>query len=110
MFYHEKLHCYQRAKALIFEIAEEIRGWPTGYGFLVDQLKRASSSVLLNLAEGNNRRSLKERRRFFDISKASAAEVAAILDVAGGFGIISSKSQMEKNQETLEIVRMIAKL
>ena len=95
---------------MISEIAAEIRSWPTGYGFLVDQVKRASSSILLNLAEGNNRRTAKDRRRFFNIAQGSAAEVSAILDVAWGFGIICAKSQMEKKQELLEITKMISKL
>ena len=95
---------------MLAELGQEIKGWPQGYGFLVDQLKRASSSILLNLAEGNNRRTKKERRRFFNMAQASAVEVAAILDVAGGFGIISSKSQMDKKRESLEVTRMISKL
>jgi len=110
MFFHEKLHCYQRARDLLTELGYELKGWPQGYGFLADQLKRASSSILLNLAEGNHRRTRKERRRFFNIAQASAAEVAAILDVAGSFGIISSKSQMDKKRESLEITKMISKL
>ena len=110
MFFHEKLHCYQRAKILLQEIAKEMKCWPTGYGFLMDQLKRAGSSILLNLAEGNNRRSPKERRRFFNIAQASAAEVAASLDVAGSFRIISSKSEMELKCELLEITKMISRL
>jgi len=44
---------------------------------LVDQLKRALCSALLNLVEGNHRRSAKERGRFFEISRASLSEVAA---------------------------------
>ena len=44
------------------------------------------------------------------MAQASAAEVAAILDVAGSFGIISSKSQMEKKRESLEITKMVSRL
>lgn len=110
MFFHEKLFCYQRANILLKELAEEIKSWPNGFGFLTDQLKRAGSSILLNLAEGNNRRTYKERRRFFNIAQASAAEVSAILDAAGDFGIIHIKSQMDKKQELLEITKMISKI
>jgi len=110
MFYHEKLYCYQRAKGALQEIARELKTWPRGYAYLADQLKRSSSSILLNLAEGNNRRSIKERRRFFEIAKASAAEVAATLDVAGIFGIITAQSEMKQKQELLEITKMISKL
>lgn len=110
MFYHEKLHCYQRAKILLAELAVEMKNWPKGYGYLADQLRRAISSVLLNLAEGNNRRSIKERRRFFEISKASGAEVAAIIDVATSFGFMSTNIEMLYKAELLQIVKMISKL
>jgi four helix bundle protein len=110
MFFHERLNCYSLAKDLLTQLAKELKGWPPGYAFLADQLKRAGSSILLNLAEGNNKNSVKDRRRFFNIAKASAAEVASILDVAGCFGIISATSEMEKKAKVLQITKMIAKL
>jgi four helix bundle protein len=49
---HENLDCYQAAiefLALAVEILEQL---PRGYSVLGDQLKRASLSVPLNIAEG----------------------------------------------------------
>ncbi|MAZ47352.1 MAG: hypothetical protein CME65_02235 [Halobacteriovoraceae bacterium] len=43
-----------------------------------DQLLRASSSVALNLAEGNARRTNKDRLKFFNIALASLREVQMI--------------------------------
>ena len=63
---------------------------PTGYGFLADQVKRASTSIMLNFAEGNGKKGLKERQRFFRIAKGSLYEVAAIYDVALSFGFIET--------------------
>lgn len=63
---------------------------PTGYGFLADQLRRASSSVVLNFSEGSSRSSVRERRRYFQIARGSALEVSAVLDVAARFGAIDS--------------------
>ena len=37
-------------------------------GFLKNQLDRASSSVVLNLAEGFGKRSAKDQKRFYSIS------------------------------------------
>ena len=48
---------------------------------LADQLERASTSVVLNVAEGNRRRG-GDRNRFFSIAAGSASEVAAALDIA----------------------------
>ena len=51
-------------------------------GPLRDQLRRASSSVVLNVAEGSAKPTAKERRRFYSISLASLREIQAILELA----------------------------
>lgn len=51
--------------------------------FMRDQLLRASSSVALNLSEGNARRTSKDRRRFFNIAYASVREVQTICKLEG---------------------------
>ena len=52
---------------------------------LGDQLRRASASTLLNIAEAA-RRTLRDRRNRFRIALGSAAEVSACLEVAIAFG------------------------
>ena len=54
----------------------------------MDQLERALSSAILNLAEGNGRTGPKERARFFDISLASIAETSSAIDVMQAFRLI----------------------
>ncbi|MDX9792594.1 MAG: four helix bundle protein, partial [Kiritimatiellia bacterium] len=46
-----------------------------------DQLDRASTSIPLNIAEGNGKHTAPDRCRFFDIARGSALECAACLDV-----------------------------
>ena len=60
--------------------------------------------------EGNHRRSVKERTRFFDISRASLSEVAGVVDMAHLLGFIPDQEQQAVKSELLEIVKMIAKL
>ena len=81
---------FAEAQKLLDEGNVLIERFPTGYGYLVDQLKRASTSILLNFAEGNGKKSMKERQRFFRIAKGSLYEVAAIYDVALSFGFIET--------------------
>jgi four helix bundle protein len=49
---------------------------------LKDQLNRASSSIVLNLAEGVGRSSFAEKKRFFEIAFGSLRESQAILDLS----------------------------
>lgn len=57
----------------------------------MDQLKRALSSGILNLCEGNTRHSQKERNRFFDISIASISETASAIDIIRAYNYISQE-------------------
>jgi|GEM_PF-1635680 len=51
--------------------------------YLQNQLEHASSSVVLNLVEGNARRTLQDKRRFYNYALASAKEAKAVLKLAG---------------------------
>ena len=69
----QKLRCLNEATEL-YQMAKKAK-LPT---FMKDQLLRASSSVALNLSEGNARRTLKDKRRFFNIAYSSVREVQTI--------------------------------
>lgn len=51
-------------------------------GNLRDQLLRAASSISLNLSEGNAKRSVKEKKRFYQTAYASCQECKVILKLA----------------------------
>ena len=51
-------------------------------GYLSDQLKRASSSIVLNIAEGAGRESFADQRRFYRIAMGSLRECQAIITIA----------------------------
>ena len=48
---------------------------------LVDQLRRASMSIPLNIAESAGRTGTDDRARFYGIARGSAMECSALLDV-----------------------------
>jgi four helix bundle protein len=79
-FNHEKLEVYQQAIGFIAWLSEILEG-AVRLGDVKDQLDRASTSIPLNLAEGNGKFAPKDRCRFFDIAHGSALECAAALDV-----------------------------
>ena len=104
---HEKLDCYRLAIECAGGFGKEMSRWPRGYGFLADQLKRAMASVVLNIAEGNAKQSKPERRRFFRISRASAVEVAACVDLMRAYILISADGAGEFKLKIDRISRML---
>jgi four helix bundle protein len=50
-----------------------------------DQLERAASSMVLNIAEGSRRQG-KDPRRFYSFANGSASEIRAVLDLAQALG------------------------
>jgi four helix bundle protein len=91
-------------------VPDILSNFPAGSYYLVDQIKRAISSILLNQAEGNGRRSLKERRRFFDIAIGSATESAAIFDIIYSYGYINEKTFNEVKDKLEQVIRILYKL
>ena len=110
MFNHQRLRCYMKALDVAKRVPGIVRQWPKGTYYLEDQLKRAISSVLLNIAEGNGRESVKERARFFAIARASAAESASCIDVAQALNLISEPESLFLQGLLLEVVKMLYKL
>jgi len=78
--------------------------------YLSDQLKRALTSVILNISEGNGREYPKDRKRFFNIASASAKEVASSFDIAYAFNLISYIDYEQMQNDLLQIVKMLSKL
>src|SRR5882762_10161360 len=79
-FDHERLNVYQEAIAFcgwVGDLLSEI----TGKASAKDQLDRASTSIPLNIAEGNGKFSNADRARFLEIARGSALECPACVDV-----------------------------
>lgn len=73
---------YQELKLFVLEIYKLATSLPRQEQFeLASQLRRASTSTLLNLAEGSMKNSDAEFNRFLHISIGSLGEVVAILDL-----------------------------
>ena len=88
--HHTQSRIYSHALQLVDLAKVALDQLPQGFGFLADQLRRAAASVPLNFAEGSGKLSYRDRKRYFLAAKGSAYEVAAVLDVAVRFGVVSS--------------------
>lgn len=110
VFDHEKLDVYRLAldyMAATFESAQALSGL---HRHSRDQWLRAAQSIPLNIAEGNGKRSLKDRSRFFDIARGSALECAAIQDVLVISGAIDVATSDCRKSNLKRIVAMLTRL
>ena len=110
MFNHQKLKCYQVSLDVAKRVPSLVATWPKGTHYLRDQLERAISSVVLNIAEGNGRPGLGERARFFVIARASAAESASVIELAAALKLVAESDSRYLQDQLLQVYRMLCKL
>ncbi len=110
MLNHKKLKCYEMALNIARNVPSITRSWPRGTSYLIDQLRRAVSSIVLNIAEGNGRRLTNERKRFFSIARASATETSSIIDIAEALKYIDNRTYQTIQDGLLQIVKILYKL
>lgn len=108
-FDHERLKAYQEALRFVAWVTPVLDRLPAKVAAR-DQLDRASTSIVLNLAEGNGKRSHAERCRFFDVARGSEVECAACLDVLLVKRLLSPEEVAAGKAILLEVVAMTAGL
>ncbi len=105
-FDHEKLDVYREAIAFC-GWAGEIRVGINARAAVKDQLDRASTSIPLNIAEGNGKFSGRDRARFLEIARGSALECAACLDALVVRGLIAEERVSPAKEQLSRIVQML---
>ena len=105
-FDHEKLDVYRESIAFcgwVGELLAEIGAKAAAK----DQLDRASTSLPLNIAEGNGKFSTVDRARFLEIARGSALECAACLDVLKVRKIVAAERILPAKERLVRIVNML---
>lgn len=105
-FDHEKLDVYQEAIAFCGWVGEFLTAI-SSKAAAKDQLDRASTSIPLNIAEGNWKFSSKDRARFFEIARGSALECAACLDVLFVRKLAVEEQVVLAKEQLARIVQML---
>ena len=79
---------------------------------LAGQLRRASKSVALNIAEGFSRKdaSLSEFKRFLVIARSSADEVRVCIDFCKDLSYITTEIHLSIEQEYIEIGKLLTSM
>jgi four helix bundle protein len=108
VFDHEKLEVYQEALLFCAWAGELIEKLPRIAAR--DQLDRASTSIPLNIAEGNAKFSLADRSRFFKMARGSAVECPSCLDILVVRKHISRDCARPPKERLAAITRMLVGL
>ncbi|MBK1630456.1 four helix bundle protein [Thiohalocapsa halophila] len=107
----EEWIAWQRARALTAEIYRITAVGPFQRDFaLRDQVRRAAVSIMSNIAEGHERYSRTEFKRFLSIARGSAAEVRSQLYVALDLSYVDAATFSRLIQECVEISRLIGRM
>jgi four helix bundle protein len=114
IFDYEKLDVYRVELAFIAWIADflgDLAQLSVGRRReLIEQLDRASLSVLLNTAEGNGKRQGRQRARYFDDARGSAFECAACLDASVAKRLVSVDRVQPGKEMLARVVAMLTRL
>ena len=109
IFDHEKLRVYQASIEFLVWLQKIFEQIPEGHA-VYNQLDRASTSIPLNIAEGNGKFTPRDRCRYFDIARGSALECAAALDVLVAKAILKEYEILPGKEIMLNVVSMLVGL
>ncbi len=109
-FNFQNLKVYLKSTSLCNQIYTNTKSWPKEYLFdLTAQIRRASLSIPLNIAEGTSR-TKKDFSRFIDIAKGSCYECIALLEIATTLSLIPTSIKSQFINELNEISKMLSGL
>ena len=107
---HENLDVYHRSIDFLTVALHLVARLPRAERELRDQLKRASMSVPLNIAEGSGKPAPADRARFYAIARGSAMECGALLDVCRVADFVTVAEAEEVKALLIRIVVMLSRM
>jgi len=108
---HQNLEVYKVTRVFVKECYNLTNILPSQERYnLASQIRRAALSVHLNLAEGSSRKSIQERKRFFEIARGSLIEVDTALDIVLDLGYCSKENFYQLQPVLLSSFRLLSLL
>lgn len=106
-----QLKVWWKAKELVCLVYKTTKDFPKYelYG-IVSQMRRASTSIIANIAEGSKKKSLKEKKRFHEIADTSLEELKSFFYVCYDLKYITKKQGEELIDLAREVGRMLSHL
>jgi four helix bundle protein len=107
---HKKLDVWQLAVKLVSFIHGITSKYPKEEMFgLTNQTRRAAVSISANVVEGSSRKSLLERKRFYEIARSSLVEVDNHIELAKELNYLDTESLTEVDQKLNELFAKLSK-
>ena len=107
----EEIIAWRKARELLQEVAIEVSKLPLKRDFAMsDQLRRASSSVMANIAEGFERGRPTEFRQFLSIAKGSCGELRSHFYAIHDFGYLPEPRFSQLLDQAREVGRILGGL
>ena len=107
-FDFERLSVYQKALEFIDKIFEVVNKLPKEYRYSIgENLLRAGLSIANNLAEGSDKKSHKERAKFYATSSDSTREGISVFNVLRMRNLIDENLYSRLRADGREITSMI---
>lgn len=106
MFDFEKLSVYTKAKNFNLKVNFFLKDSDVDRTTIY-QLRRASLSIMLNIAEGSGRNSKADKRHFYVMSRGSAFECVAIFDFLREIQVITGERYADLYNLLDELSRML---
>ncbi|MBK7858452.1 MAG: four helix bundle protein [Archangiaceae bacterium] len=110
MFGFQRLDVYQRAVEFLALASEIAACVPRGNAVLLDQLRRAATSIPLNIAEGTGRTTPADTARSFAIARGSAMECAAALDALRVLKLVENERHRQGMELLERVVAMLSRM
>ena len=102
----QDLVVWQRAHELVLEVYRVTGGFPRQETYaLTSQLRRAAVSVPANIAEGFRRRSLPDKRRFYNMAEGSLEEVRYYLILSRDLKYADARDALRKLEEVSRLLK-----
>jgi len=107
MFDFEKLDVYHKAKSFNKDVSIFLNTANSFDPISKNQLRRASLSIMLNIAEGSGRFTNPDRRRFYVIARGSTFECVALFDFLKDQAYLTDDSYAIFYKKADELSRML---
>lgn len=110
-FYFRQLRVYINSKELVKHVYGLLKKFPEEEKYaLCNQIRRAVTSIPINIAEGFGKFSSKEKTRFIEISFGSLTETSCELEISYELGYITKEEYEEVEKQIIIISKQLSNL